>query len=295
MRPGTLEDLAFMRDMLYEAACWRPGASRPPRDEVLSAHANAHYVDAWGRPGDAAVVALEPTDGKRIGAAWYRLMPPEDPGYGFVDAATPEVSIGVVPEYRGRGVGGALLDGLMRTARSGGFGTLSLGVEHDNPAVRLYERHGFVKLSDTGHSWTMKADLHTDRDVAPNGPLRLSVLDERVGVCRLEPDSEIPEWAASTSFFSATRTADELSVVCPETSVPPHIESEKGWRVLKLEGPFEFSEVGVLASVATPLAETGVGIFAVSTFDTDYVLVKEEQLNLAVAALRERGHKVFER
>ncbi len=86
---------------------------------------------------------------------------------------------------------------------------------------------------------------------------------------------------------------DELSVVCPQELVPEDVRSEGGWRALKLEGPFEFSEVGVLASVAAPLAEAEVGIFAVSTFDTDYVLVKREQLQPAVAALRGRGHEVL--
>ena len=82
-------------------------------------------------------------------------------------------------------------------------------------------------------------------------------------------------------------------MVCPEEVVPEDVRSEGGWLALKLEGPFEFSEVGVLASVTAPLAEAGVGIFAVSTFDTDYVLVKEDHLASAVAALRGRGHEVL--
>jgi hypothetical protein len=114
-----------------------------------------------------------------------------------------------------------------------------------------------------------------------------------MSVCRLDPTAEVPDWAIAGGFFSVTRTAEELSVVCPEDSVPEDVRCEGGWRALKLEGPFEFSEVGVLASVAVPLAEAGVGIFAVSTFDTDYVLVKEEQLEPAVAALRGRGHEVL--
>ncbi len=104
---------------------------------------------------------------------------------------------------------------------------------------------------------------------------------------------KVPDWAISGGFFCVTRTDDELSVVCPEEVVPEDVRSEGGWRALKLEGPFEFSEVGVLDSVAAPLAEAGVGIFAVSTFDTDYVLVKKEYLQSAVAALRGRGHEVL--
>ena len=122
--------------------------------------------------------------------------------------------------------------------------------------------------------------------------LRLSVLEERLAVCRLEPRAEIPPWATSAPFFCVARTPDELSVVCPEERVPAGITCERGWRVLKLEGPFDFGLVGVLASVAAPLAEGGIGVLAIATYDTDYVLVKEGQLDLATAALRERGHEV---
>ena len=123
--------------------------------------------------------------------------------------------------------------------------------------------------------------------------LRLTLLDGHMSVCRLAPTSEISDWAVTGGFFSVTRTADELSVLCPNEAIPEDVRCERGWRALKLEGPFEFSEVGILASVTVPLAEAGVGIFAVSTFDTDYVLVKEEQLESAVAALRGLGHKVL--
>ena len=123
--------------------------------------------------------------------------------------------------------------------------------------------------------------------------LRLSLLIGHMSVCRLNPAAEIPDWAMASGFLSITRTDDELSVVCPEEAVPEDTRSEGGWRVLGLEGPFEFSEVGVLASVVGPLAEADVSVFAVSTYDTDYVLVKEEQLEAAVAALRARGHEVL--
>lgn len=127
---------------------------------------------------------------------------------------------------------------------------------------------------------------------APDLSLRLLVLDGRLAVCRLEPGAGIPAWASKGDFFSVTRTPEELSVVCPDEDVPADVRSEGGWRALKLEGPFEFTQVGVLASVTVPLAEAGVGIFAVSTFDTDYVLLKEDQLDPAVAALRGHGHEV---
>jgi uncharacterized protein len=123
--------------------------------------------------------------------------------------------------------------------------------------------------------------------------LTLTVLEVRLAVYRLEAGTEIPAWATDASFFSVTRTEDELSIVCPEGYAPAEgISQEQGWRALKLEGPFGLSMVGILFSVAAPLAMAGVSIFAVSTFDTDYVLVREGQLQLAVDALRAHGHKV---
>lgn len=126
----------------------------------------------------------------------------------------------------------------------------------------------------------------------PNASLRLSVLDERLAVSRLDPDSAIPAWATSTSLFSVTRSHDELSVVCPEDCVPDDVKREDGWRALKLEGTFDFEQVGVLASLAVPLAEAGVAIFAISTHDTDYILVKQHQLDAAITALSDRGYEV---
>ena len=122
--------------------------------------------------------------------------------------------------------------------------------------------------------------------------LTLTVLTERLSICRLNAGAEIPEWAAGASFFSVTRTEDELSIVCLEEGVPGGVSQERGWRALKLEGPFSLSMVGILSSLASPLSEAGASIFAISTFDTDYVLVREGQLDLAVDTLRTRGHRV---
>jgi ribosomal protein S18 acetylase RimI-like enzyme len=95
------------------------------------------------------------------GAVWYRLMTFEEPGYGFVDDSTPEIALAILPDHRGRGMGGALLEEIRDVARSRGYGALSLSVEHGNPALRLYERSGFVKLFETEDAWTMKVDLST--------------------------------------------------------------------------------------------------------------------------------------
>jgi hypothetical protein len=126
----------------------------------------------------------------------------------------------------------------------------------------------------------------------PNHVPGLTVLGERLAICRLDAGEELLAWATRGPFFSVTRTRDEVSVVCPDDVVPPGISLERGWRALMLEGPFALSMVGILASVALPLAEAGASSFAVSNFDTDYVLVGEEQLDLAVDTLRAKGHRV---
>jgi uncharacterized protein len=124
--------------------------------------------------------------------------------------------------------------------------------------------------------------------------LRLTVLEEPLAVCRLDPEAEVPPWAGSAvgGISSVTRTTEELSVVCPERAVPRGVLCERGWRALKMEGPFDLSLVGILASVVAPLADAAVNVFVTATYDTDYVLVKDENLELAVDALRGRGHEI---
>lgn len=126
----------------------------------------------------------------------------------------------------------------------------------------------------------------------PLRTLTLSVLPETFAVCRLGPAEPIPDWAlAANSFLSLTRTSDELSIVCPESAVPGDVQWERGWRVLKVDGPLDFAHTGILASLTTPLAEAGVSVFAVSTFDTDYLLVKQRVLNRARSVLTRAGHR----
>jgi uncharacterized protein len=116
--------------------------------------------------------------------------------------------------------------------------------------------------------------------------LTLAVLPERLAICRLEADTKIPKWALKNSILnSITGTPDELSIVCPEADVPAKVRAEKGWIAFKVEGPLDFSLTGILASLAGPLAEADISIFTVSTFETDYVLVKTEKLDEAVKVL----------
>src|SRR5262245_55915912 len=106
--------------------------------------------------------------------------------------------------------------------------------------------------------------------------LKLRRIDGTFAVCRLPSDTPFPAWVTGSSFCSVTRTADELSIVCPESAVPAGVRCERGWVGYRIAGTIPFSETGVLAALVTPLAEAGIGIFTISTFDTDYLLVKSD-------------------
>ena len=121
-------------------------------------------------------------------------------------------------------------------------------------------------------------------------PLTLTLLAEPLAVCRLEPHSAPPAWAWNGGLVSLTRSAEELSLVCAAANVPPGVQAEQPWRALKVAGPLDFSLIGVLASLAVPLADAAISIFAVSTYDTDYVLVRSGQIDAALDALRRAGH-----
>jgi len=121
--------------------------------------------------------------------------------------------------------------------------------------------------------------------------LTFSVLPDRFAVCRLAPTADVPSWILAPGFFSVTRTADELSIVCREDRVPEGCRAEKGWSALRLEGPFPFALTGVLAAFLEPLAQAKIPIFAIATFDTDYVLIKQEDTEKAVRVLAAAGHE----
>jgi hypothetical protein len=121
----------------------------------------------------------------------------------------------------------------------------------------------------------------------------LLLLDELLSVCRLPADAPVPDWAQGQALLALIRTPEELTIVCPEHFVPPGVILEPGWRALKVEGPLDFEQVGVLASLAAPLAEAGVSIFAVSTYSTDFILIKQSQVDLALAALHQAGHQIL--
>jgi hypothetical protein len=123
---------------------------------------------------------------------------------------------------------------------------------------------------------------------------RFSILRGTWAVVRLGAKDDVPIWALDApGFVSITRTDDELSIVSPESAVPSGMQSEPGWAILRLQGPFPFAQVGVLASFASPLSDAGVSIFSVSTFDTDYILIKATQVSAACEALTAEGHELI--
>lgn len=125
-----------------------------------------------------------------------------------------------------------------------------------------------------------------------NHQLTITVHPELFGICRLEPAAAIPEWASGEKFVTVSRTARELSIVCAEAGVPENILAEKGRRLLQVEGVLPFSLTGVLAAIAVPLADAEISIFAVSTYETDYLLVSETDLERAIQVLEAAGHAI---
>jgi hypothetical protein len=123
-------------------------------------------------------------------------------------------------------------------------------------------------------------------------PSRLTLLplDQVYAVCRLGAEAPLPHWLVAAELVSITRTKDELSIICPQEVVPPGVPCERGWRGFRVAGKFEFTAIGVLASLVGPLADAGISVLAISTFDTDYVLVKENRWGDVVEALRRAGH-----
>ena len=122
--------------------------------------------------------------------------------------------------------------------------------------------------------------------------MKLYVLDDLYAVVRCDPDAPVPAWASAGPFWSVTRSDSELSVVCRQDDVPAEASAERGWCALELAGPLDFSLTGVVSALVGPLADAEVSIFVLSTFETDYLLVREPDLNRSIEALRAAGHEV---
>lgn len=127
-----------------------------------------------------------------------------------------------------------------------------------------------------------------------NSILSLKLLKESFAVCRLNKDEIIPDWALNNSFYSIVKTEDELSIVCLEDFVPKNIKQERDWRVLKIQGPLDFSLIGILSKISSILAKEKISIFAISTYDTDYILVKNNEIENAIRALSNENYNIIQ-
>jgi uncharacterized protein len=125
-----------------------------------------------------------------------------------------------------------------------------------------------------------------------NHQLTITVHPELYAICRLEPDAEVPDWVGGSNFITISRTQSELSIVCEEARVPAEIHAERKRRLMQVAGTLAFSLTGILAAITVPLAEAHISIFGVSTYDTDYVLVTDADLEHAIAVLESAGHVV---
>jgi len=147
IRDLRADEVSFLKDMLHTAIAWNPERQLPlPKAELLDLPQLTIFHEGWGREGDTALVAER--EGQPVGLVWYRFFTEDVHGEGFVDEATPEVAIAVVEGQRGNGIGAALMQAIHERARADGVARVSLSVDHDNPARRLYERLGYVDVAE---------------------------------------------------------------------------------------------------------------------------------------------------
>jgi putative acetyltransferase len=285
---------------------------RPERPADLDAIRHVNRL-AFGQDVEASLV-----DGQVVGYILFSDLPI------LTGAATvPALALApmaVLPAFQNQGIGSALVRRGLEVCRDQGHRiVVVLGHPHFYPrfgfspelaaalaspfsgndafmAVELVPGaldgvQGQVQYAPPFEGLTGAEGTTAERSKAPR-QRTLRLVDGTFAVCRLDSKDSIPPWATAGPYFSITRTADELSVVTRQDAVPEGIRCERGWRCLRVAGTIPFSEVGVLSSLAAPLAEAGVTLFAVSTFDTDYLLVKEEDLTAALGALRRQGYSV---
>jgi RimJ/RimL family protein N-acetyltransferase len=222
---------------------------------------------------------------------------------GFGDCFPPDNEIGwrLLPEYWGQGLATEAAKEVLRYGFEVlGFDRVVSVAHRDNRrSIRVMEKLGlhyersFVHrgvevVGYAGSASPVRSVQHTPAG-QPTRPPTLVVLPGLFAVCRLAATAPVPAWAVGDGFLALTRTAEELSVVCPQERVPADVRNEPGWRCVRVAGTLDFTLTGILASLTIPLARLGVGVFAISTFDTDYLLVKATDLSAACAAWRRAG------
>jgi GNAT superfamily N-acetyltransferase len=155
IREGTIEDLSFLKQMLYEAIFWHPKAERAPMDEIFSVPEIKNIISGWmEQDGDFALIA-ENEKNESLAAVWYRFWTKENSSFGFIDESTPELGIAVLSEYRNLGLGRMLLTRILQHIKNNGLKQVSLSVDPKNHAKSLYNKFGFIKVGESGTSWTM--------------------------------------------------------------------------------------------------------------------------------------------
>jgi putative acetyltransferase len=284
VRQGDQAEWLRMRALLW------PDCPAPQQAEEIRAFLGTNSP-GWSEPflSVAAFVAVRPSGG--LGGFLEASIRPyaEDcatwpVGYvegWFVDA-----------DLRCQGVGRRLLAAAEQWATAQGCQEMASDAQMENEvSLAAHKALGFEESSRAVHL-RKRLTGATGRSADRTRLLNLMLLSDTFAVCRLDSDAPMPPWATAGDLISITRTADELSVVCRQDAVPEGIPCEWGWRCLRVAGAIPFSVVGVLASLTAPLAEAGISVFAISTFDTDYLLVKAEDLERAVDVLRRRGHTI---
>lgn len=280
IRDVDVRSIAAVHDMNEQAL---PHVNSVTRDYFHARIDSGSYFRAVYH-GEAPVAFLlamsEAADYDSLNFLWFRDRYPR---FIYIDR------IVVDPGHRQGGLGLMLYDDLDRWVGTR-FPILACEVNlrpPNEPSLRFHEKLGFEPVGTQETDGGRKTVSLMTRPVVP--ALELEVLAAPMTIARLAPGDDVPEWIEPESWHSVTRTGEELSVVCESRLVPPGVRRTKAWRALKVAGPLDFSLTGILVRIAGPLADAGISIFSVSTYDTDYVLVPEEDLGRAVEGLRAAG------
>ncbi len=122
--------------------------------------------------------------------------------------------------------------------------------------------------------------------------LKLSLLKDKYGICTLPATTPIPDWALMQSLISITRTKEELTIVCRQDIIPSQCKCDLNWRCFKVDGTFDLNQTGVISSISSPLADAGISIYVISTYNTDYFMVQEDKVNQTISVLSNSGHSI---